>query len=165
MSSDLFGAMSISASGMSAQRLRMEAIAKNLANADATRSADGEVYQRKRVSITASEAGQNDPGRRHSSRITLTRTAPGHIPAAGLRQAPEKSLPVVTAKEVTSESDAFIYVYEPHHPDADEKGYIKMPDIDTMTEMVDMVAATRAYEANLAAMKAYQNMVNKSLDI
>ena len=65
-------------------------------------------------------------------------------------------------EDPTSES---IRVYDPQHPDADEEGYVSMPDINMVTEMVDMIAATRAYEANLSAMKAYQSITEKSLEI
>ena len=166
MSNDLFGVMGISAAGLSAQRKRMETIAKNIANADTTRSEEGGPYRRRRVAIEAVEGKEPSRPRAAEHRVSLSRTAPGHLSGtATKRSASGGSPPSLNAEEVVDENAGVELVFDPSHPDADEKGYVRMPDINTVTEMVDMVAATRAYEANLAAMKAYQSMVTKSLEI
>ncbi|MFH1278411.1 MAG: flagellar basal body rod protein FlgC [Candidatus Eisenbacteria bacterium] len=166
MSGDLFGPMDISAAGLSAQRKRMETIARNLANAGTTRGDDGEIYARRRIEMTAGEDGSARPARRPVHRVSMARTSARHLQASEPRRAggPGRA-GTVEAREVADQDAGTIRVFDPHHPDADEQGYVEMPDINTVTEMVDMVAATRAYEANLAAMKAYQSMVNKSLEI
>ncbi len=166
MGDDLFGSMSISASGMSAQRKRMDAIARNIANAETTPAGKGEVYKRHFVEVTSAEAGKARKSRAASHTIRLEKTSSRHLPGTARRLASgADNAPVVRAQEKVDADAGFTYVYEPAHPQADENGYIKVPDINTVTEMVDMVAATRAYEANLAAMKAYKSMFNKSLEI
>lgn len=165
MSNDLFGPLAISASGLSAQRKRMEAIAKNIANAETTRSEDGGVYRRRGVRITGSETSTVGQDRPASHRLPLARTSPTHFGARGLQRLEASSLPTVEAEEVVDESSGFTLVYDPNHPDADGEGYVRMPDVNAVTEMIDMMSATRAYEANLAAMRAYQSMVSRSLEI
>ncbi len=165
MSKDLFGAMSISASGMTAQRKRMDAIAKNIANTETTRSENGEVYKRRFVELTTEQNASGGMREPVNHKIELNRTSASHLPGGASRLKPDESLARVNAEEKIDEASGTTFVYEPSHPDADENGYIQVPDINIVTEMVDMVAATRAYEANLAAMKAYQSMFNKSLEI
>jgi len=166
MSKDLFGAMGISAAGLSAQRKRMETIAKNIANAETTRSEEGGPYKRRRVAIESSEGSAPSRPRAAEHRVSLSRTSPGHLGGSERRRSASAGEgPSLDAREVVDENAGVNLLFDPSHPDADEKGYVRMPDINTVTEMVDMVAATRAYEANLAAMKAYQSMVTKSLEI
>ena len=144
----------------------METIAKNIANAETTRSEEGGPYRRRRVAIESAEGTEPSRSRAAEHRVSLHRTSPGHMSnSAPRRSGSAGEAPSLDAKEVVDENAGFQLVFDPSHPDADEKGYVQMPDINTVTEMVDMVAATRAYEANLAAMKAYQSIVTKSLEI
>lgn len=164
MASDLFGPMSISGAGMSAQRTRMDAIAKNIANAATTRTPEGGPYKRHTVVFEGAGAPRQpepvlDPA------LSLTRTTPEHMQLGAPLALPVPPVETVHASEVVDPKAGVNRVLDPSHPDAGPDGYVQMPDIDTVTEMVDMVAATRAYEANLSAMKAYQNIVNKSLEI
>lgn len=167
MGQDLFTSMSISAAGLSAQQKRMTTIAKNIANAETTRGEDGGPYVRKDVVFgsTNSAAASPTPPPALPFAITLEQTAPQHLTgiAPGLPEVPPT--PTVTAQEVTDPKAQFQLVHDPQHPDAGPDGYVRMPDIDMVAEMVDLAAATRAYEANLAAMKAYQSIFNKSLEI
>ncbi len=168
MSKDLFGAMGVSAAGLSAQRMRMEAIAKNIANAQTTRSGeDGQAYRRRRVVINASEETRVARKRTASHKLRLSCTSSMHINggSGSTRRSREATEPALDAQEMIDPNSAFTMVFDPSHPDAGPDGYVQMPDINTVTEMVDMMTATRAYEANLSAMKAYQNIVTKSLDI
>ena len=165
MSQDLFGAMSISASGMSAQRRRMDAIAQNLANSETTRAADGEPYKRHTVVFRSSETPPPPPLQLPGVELPVTRTSPEHLTSMPPMLLPPAPTPTVEAQEVVDPKAGVTLVFNPQHPDAGPDGYVRMPDIDTVSEMIDMVAATRAYEANLAAMKAYQNIVTKSLEI
>ena len=165
MSEDLFGPMAVSASGMSAQRKRMEAIAKNIANAETTRDENGDLYRRRFVELTSTQESREALRKPLTHRLSLERTSARHISGGASKLGDGDDLAIVDAEEVVDETSDFSLVFEPAHPDADESGYVKVPDINTITEMVDMVAATRAYEANLAAMKAYQSMFNKSLEI
>jgi len=164
MGSDLFGSMSISGAGMTAQRKRMDAIAKNIANAETTRTPEGGPYQRHVVVLRGADAPVPQ-GPTIDPALTLTRTSNEHLPVASPLAAPAVPEATVQATEIVDPKASVNLVFDPSHPDAGADGYVKMPDIDTVTEMVDMVAATRAYEANLSAMKAYQNIVTKSLEI
>lgn len=164
MAKDLFTSMSISASGMSAQRKRMEAISQNIANAETTRGENGEAYKRKRVIFSTNTTDVQKPAAKPRHSVTLAQTAPGHL-AGGkpvLANEPSQKVEAIEVEDPNAES---IRVYDPQHPDADAEGYVSMPDINMVTEMVDMIAATRAYEANLSAMKAYQSITEKSLEI
>jgi len=130
----LFSAMEISASGMSAQRIRMNVIASNIANAQTTRTSKGEPYQRKEV-IFASIL--NDVEKKEG----------------------------VTAIGIFPDPSPFNLIYDPAHPDADPQGYVKMPNVNVVLEMIDMISATRSYEANFTTFKSAQNMALKALEI
>jgi len=165
MPDDVFAPMAISASGLSAQRKRMEAIARNIANAETTRSDGGETYRRKRVVFRSTDPSGAEPMKAPAHRVSLARTSPLHLESRGAGRRTQSPLPTVEAEEIVDPDAGVQLIHDPHHPDADEDGYVRIPDINTVSEMVDMMAATRAYEANLAAMRAYQNMVTKSLEI
>ncbi len=130
----LISTMKISASGLSAERLRMDVIADNLANANSTRTASGEVYRRK-VAI-------------------LQPIAPSPAMRGGVRV-------VGIAQDITPPR----LVYQPGHPDADANGYVTYPNVDIVHEMVELITASRAYEANLTAYNAAKGMFLRTLDI
>lgn len=132
----LFGGLGIAASGMTAERLRMDVIAENLANAESTRGADGQPYRRKEVVL--GEAGG-------SSFADVL---------AGVR-----------VKQVAEDQSPGRKVYDPTHPDADAQGYVTMPNVNTVTEMTDLITATRGYEANVQALNSAKQMFNRTLDI
>jgi flagellar basal-body rod protein FlgC len=148
----MFDAMQISASGLTAERMRMDVIAQNLANANSTRAvqADGSIgpYRRKEVIFRALEGG----GSTSSS---------GSI-GSGSAAVPKGGVDIMG---IVDDQSPLRAVYDPAHPDADDNGYIYMPNVNPVTEMVDMMTATRAYEANVTAMNAAKNMALKSLDI
>jgi flagellar basal-body rod protein FlgC len=139
-------AMDISASGLAAQRARMDIIAENLANAGTTRTLEGGAYRRKRV-ILAADPGDSEP-------LALPAPLESSQARGGVR--------VVGIEEDPS---PFPLVYEPNHPDARPDGYVEMPNVNIVTEMVDMIAATRAYEANAAVVSAVKQMAHKALEI
>jgi flagellar basal-body rod protein FlgC len=142
----MFDSMHVSASGLAAERLRMDVIAQNLANANSTRGPDGQPYRRHEVVFRSSDVGTTDgPGR--SERAS---------------DAPLKGVEPVA---IVEDPSALRTVYDPQHPDADEDGYVHYPNVNPVTEMVDMMTATRAYEANVTAMNAAKNMALKALDI
>jgi flagellar basal-body rod protein FlgC len=133
-----FSSFDISASGISAQRTRMDVIANNIANADSTRTAEGGPYRRQRVSFK-----------------TVFDQAAGN-----------KSLPAgVAVESVTADPTAFLTVYDPGHPDADANGMVKKPNVNVVEEMVDMISATRAYEANVTALNATKSMIASGIEI
>lgn len=124
------GSFRISASGMTAERLRLDAISNNLASIDATRTEEGGPYKRIMVEL---EAVPNMQG--------------------------------VRATRLVRDDSPPIMVHNPGHPDADDNGYVAMPNVNAVTEMVDMITATRAYEANVAAFNAAKTMAMKALEI
>ena len=138
----LFDALDISGSALSAERLRMDVTAENLANAQTTRGADGGPYRRKEVVL------QEQPG---SFGATLS-AAMGR--GGGVQVA-----------AVVEDQTPLKRVYDPGHPDADAEGYVAMPNVDTVTEMVDLIGAQRAYEANVTAMQAAKQMFARTLEL
>lgn len=133
----------ISASGMTAERLRMDTIANNLANANTTRTADGGPYRRQVPVFAAREAARPGAGRRAS-----TFTGMG-----------------VRVVGIARDTQPARLVYDPQHPDADENGYVHMPNVDVVREMVDLISASRAYEANITSFNTAKSMAMRALDI
>jgi len=142
---DLLKSMRISASGLRANLKRTEAINSNIANAQTTRTAEGGPYRRKEV-VFGSE-----PARENFSDILE-----GEIDAQAQ---------TVHATEVISANNPPILKYDPTHPDANEKGYVAMPNINVMKEMADLIQAQRAYEANITTMNTSKSMAIKALEI
>ncbi len=134
----MFGGLEISASALTAERLRMDVTAENLANAQTTRGADGGPYRRKEVVLQERGGGFG----------------------AQLSQAMG-----VEVAGVVEDQTPLKRVYDPGHPDADADGYVSMPNVDTVAEMVDLIAASRAYEANVTAMQAAKQMFAKTLEL
>jgi flagellar basal-body rod protein FlgC len=144
----MFGGMEISASALTAQRLRMNVTAENIANAETTKGADGNPYRRKEVTLqSVGHAGSF--GSQLSRAMGTSGVAPGGVQATEIAEDPTNGK----------------LVYDPGHPDADEQGYVRMPNVDTVTEMVDLIDAQRAYEANVTAMSASKQMFAKTLEI
>ena len=143
----LFGAIDISGSGLSAERLRMDVTAENLANAQSTQGADGQPYRRKEVVLR--QAGGDFAGELDT--------------AMGARATTQgRGVEVV---EIAEDQAPNRMVYDPGHPDANADGYVSMPNVDPVTEMVDLIAASRAYEANVTAMQTAKTMFTKTLDL
>ena len=144
----LFGGLEISASGLTAERLRMDVSAENLANAQTTRGTDGQPYRRKEVIL------QETPG---SFGASLSAAMGSNKGAQGGG--------VQVAGVVQDTATPLKRVYDPGHPDADAQGYVSMPNVDTVTEMVDLISAQRAYEANVTAMQAAKQMFSRTLEL
>ncbi|MBK8014106.1 MAG: flagellar basal body rod protein FlgC [Deltaproteobacteria bacterium] len=133
---DLFSSLNVSASGLEAQRTRLDTAASNLANAYSTRSADGGPYQRRNVVLSAVD-GQGADGSVEGVEVVAIEKDPG---------APRLE-------------------YDPGHPDADERGFVAYPNVNPVEEMVDMVTATRAYQAGLTAISSEVSMLESALEI
>ena len=144
----LFGGLEISASGLTAERLRMDVTAENLANAQTTRGADGQPYRRKEVVLQ--EAAGSFGASLSAAMGPNQGTQGGGVEVAGVVQ--DTATPLKR-------------VYDPGHPDADAQGYVSMPNVDTVTEMVDLISAQRAYEANVTAMQAAKQMFSRTLEL
>ena len=149
----LFDSLAISASGLSAERLRMDVTAENLANAQSTRGPDGQPYRRKEVVLQASGGGQN-------FQTVLDGAIDGRTGSA----TPSAGAGVQVAAIVEDENPGR-QIYDPGHPDADAQGYVTMPNVDSVTEMVDLISSSRAYEANVTAMQTAKQMFTKTLEL
>lgn len=141
----MFSAMEASASALTAQRLRMDLIANNLANIQTTRTAEGGPYRRRYAVLEE---------RRETFADALGRAVQQAEVGSGVR---------VTA--IREDSTPFKEVYDPTHPDADENGIVRMPNVDLLQEITDMMMATRIYEANLTAFNAAKSMALRALEI
>ena len=148
----LFDAIDVSGSGLSAERLRMDVTAENLANAETTRAANGGPYRRKDVIL--SEAQPNGFANALAGAIGTVPGAPGSQPAGG-----------VTVSQIVNDNTPPRMVYDPSHPDANAQGYVAMPNINPVTEMTDLIAESRTYEANVTAMQSAKQMFTKTLDL
>ena len=142
----LFQAFDISASGMAAERFRVDIIAQNVANVKTTRTESGEPYRRK--SVTFAERTLTPFSNYYES--ARARTAGNGVK--------------VTSVFEDTETD-FLMEYDPSHPDADENGYVRYPNVNVVTEMTNLIDATRAYEANTTAFEASKGMVEAALKI
>jgi len=136
--------MSISASALTATRLRMDVVAENMANMNTTRTENGEPYRRKYV-VFQERTGD----REFAAFFNRAKAAPG-----GVR-----------VLEIGTDMSEFKYDYNPNHPDADENGFVRMPNVEVVQEMVDMMSAFRAYEANITALNTFKDMAVRTLDI
>jgi flagellar basal-body rod protein FlgC len=143
----IFSTFEISASGLTAERLRMDVIANNIANANTTRTAEGGPYRRQRV-VFSPRAEKTDFFVPMPAMTKETSIANG-VHVVGVVEDPTPPR----------------MAYDPGHPDADARGYVAMPAINIVSEMVDMMTATRAYEANMTVMNSAKGMLMKTLDL
>jgi len=142
---DFFDALHTSSSGLSAQRTRMNVISSNLANAQTTRTAEGGPYRRKDVVFAAQPPEQSFQNMLESKM--------------------NNAVSEVRVAEIIDDPRPAQFKYDPSHPDANEEGYVATPNVNVMEEMVNMISATRSYEAGVAAMNASKKMALKALEI
>jgi len=143
---DLTGTLAISGSALSAERLRLDTIASNLANASTTRTPEGGPYRRRNV-VFAADPVENDFGETLAS-----------LTEQGAREG-------VVVTDVVEDHTPPRMVFDPSHPDANADGYVAYPNVDPMTETIDLMAATRAYEANVQVVNATRRMAEAALGI
>lgn len=134
----LFKVLDIAASGMTAERFRLNVISQNLANSDTTRTEEGGPYRRK--AIVFEEA--------------LNKTTKGKEEFSGVK-----------ISSIVDDPSPFRLVYDPNHPDANEEGYVEYPNVNVLREMIDMISAQRAYEMNAAVVNSAKSMYNSALGI
>jgi flagellar basal-body rod protein FlgC len=161
----IFDTMSISATGLSAQRRKLNAIASNIANADTTRTDEGGPYKRKRILMMEAPQPSRFSTMLQEQREKLTLTNSAHLPASDTRTFQELLGSGVDTQEIREEPVEPRLVYDPAHPDAREDGYVVYPDVNIVTEMVDMITASRSYEANVTTLDTSKNMFTRALDI
>lgn len=165
MEHGVFNAFEISASGLAAQRQRLDAIADNIANAQTTRTAEGGPYRRRQITLGESPDRPRFlvPSGGEPPKVPLAASSPAHLPL-GL---PFPRYVHGGAGVVVSETrgEGTRLVNEPGHPDADENGMVAYPDISVVQEMIDMILASRAYEANVTAIQSTKAMIQSALEI
>ena len=144
MRMDFLSSLNISGSALTAQKLRMDVIAQNIANAGVTRTENGGPYRRKMVVLKSIDG--------NSFRNELEKAAKVRVGG-------------VKVENVVEDKSPLVPVYDPSHPDANEEGYVMMPNVNTAQEMIDMLGASRAYEANVTAFNATKAMLLKALEI
>ncbi len=160
----IFTGLNISAAGLSAQRKRMNAIAENLANAETTKTAAGTPYRRKVVTFKA-RAVQVFSSVMQQAGLKLATTEPNHLSGGAFTLTDEKTVPAgITATEAEDTTPPRM-VYDPGNPDANADGYVQMPNVNVVTEMVNMIATSRSFEANVTAVNAAKTMAKDSLEI
>ena len=142
-----FSSLEIGASALTAQRLRMDTISQNIANANTTRTDKGTPYRRRMVVFE--EKTSTVPFSEYLSKSSRDRYI-----GSGVRVA-----------KIVEDSSPFKKIYDPGNPDADAEGYVAMPNVDTITEMVNMISATRAYEANVTSINTTKSIAMKALEI
>jgi flagellar basal-body rod protein FlgC len=145
----LFDAIDVSGSGLSAERLRMDVTAENLANAQTTKGANGQPYKRKEVVLQEIGGGGFGAALAGAMSTSAQSSSVGGVQVAGIveDQTPSKQ------------------VYDPGHPDANAQGYVSMPNVDPVTEMVDLITASRSYEGDVTAMQTAKSMFSKTLEL
>ncbi len=147
----MFGGIDAAASGLTAERLRMDVISNNIANVNSTRTVDGGPFKRKYVIFQPREAEKNS----FSAMLEGAMNKGGkNRPGDGVR-----------AIGIGTDDSMGKLVYDPGHPDANADGYVELPNVDIVTEMVDMITASRAYEANVTTINAAKSMAQQALNI
>ncbi|HOB12515.1 MAG TPA: flagellar basal body rod protein FlgC [Syntrophomonadaceae bacterium] len=144
--------LDISASGLSAQRLRMDTIANNMANAETTRNSTGTGPYRRQVVVFEARSAQPSARFRGIMQEKLSQQV-----GMGVR--------VREIRELTEAESPYRRVYEPSHPDADQDGYVNYPNVNVVEEMINMISATRAYEANAKVIESTKSMAARALQI
>jgi flagellar basal-body rod protein FlgC len=161
----MFASLKISGSGLSVFRRKMNVAAENLANAETTKTRDGGPYKKKVLQIAAKGVEHAFSSQLNSAAVKLTQTDRDHAPGKSTAKSNDLKVMHAEGKELVDPNQQVRVIYEPDHPDADEEGFVKMPDIDPLMEMVEMMTAARAYEANITAIKTIKDITRKSLEI
>ena len=154
----MFSAFNINASGLTAQRYRMDIISENVANANTTRTADGTPYRRKTVVFA-------EKGSRANFNHVLHHLDFSHALKQAVQSQGHTSKGVKVTGAFEDYETEMNMVYDPSHPDADENGYVTYPNVNIITEMTNMIDASRAYEANATAFNASKSMTQQGLEI
>lgn len=146
--------MNIVGSGMTAQQLRLDVVAENITNSQTTRTEDGGGAYRRKMVVFESQSG------RDTFRDVMAKTAYGLAP-----EDPDVNAGGVKVTQIVEDPSPMKMVYDPTHPDANAEGYVEMPNVDTVKEMTDAMAATQAYSANVTAFNMLKNVIAKGLEI
>jgi len=155
----------ISAMGLSVQRKKMNLIAENIANMDTTRTDDGQPYQRKFLTVKQKPGYGNNGVEIQNPTLEMSKTNEMHIANPQIKEmTPFESNTGLSADVMKDQKQGEIQ-YIPDHPDADENGYVHMSNVNIVSEMVDMISATRSFEANITALNSSKQMAKDALEI
>lgn len=149
-----FSSMNIVASGLTAQQLRLDVVAENITNATTTRTEGGNGAYRRKMVVFQAESGRDD------FRQAMARAANGLVPNSD-----DTNAGGVKVTQIVEDPSPMKMVYDPTHPDANDEGYVEMPNVDTVKEMTDAMAATQAFSANVTAFNTLKSVVAKGLEI
>lgn len=163
--SDVFTAIDVSARGLSVQRAKMNVVAENIANAETTETPEGGPYKRQRVTVAEDRKPTTFNSEIMRASARLSRTNKKHFQVGSSISVSQTEVPTADLEVGVDKVSKFRPVYDPSHPDANAEGYVMMPDIEIVNEMVDMMAASRAYEANTSAIGAAKQMAKDALEI
>ncbi len=160
-----FSAFDISSVGLSIQRKKMNLIAENIANAETTRTDKNTPYKRQFFKISAAKTSFPEAIKTEGIKMKLNTTEAAHF--SGIDESPsaEQKVDSGLKAEVQEDKTPGEKIFMPNHPDADENGYVEMSNVNIITEMVEMISATRSYEANLTALNSTKQMAKDSLEI
>jgi flagellar basal-body rod protein FlgC len=153
----------ISGYGLSAQRLRMNVISSNIANANTTRTAEGGPYRRREVIFK--EVSFDDELNRALKDGSMLRKDENYIEDPSAKEFPNPALSTVRVDKIVRDDKPFKLRFDPENPDADENGYISLPNINPVIEMSDLIEATRAYQANVAAFQSTKGIAQSAIDM
>ncbi len=163
--SGIFKAIDVASTGMTVQRQKMDVVSENIANIDTSRTPEGGPYRRQKVVVSETKSSPSFGSLMSNAHNKLTRTNSRHIQGQTRTVNNSSAANKVSGEEIKDPQSSFKMVYDPSHPDADSDGYVQMPDIEMINEMVDMIAANRAYEANISTISASKRMLNEAIDI
>ncbi len=168
----MFRALGIAASGMSAQRTRIEVAASNLANADVTRGADGKAYNRRIVQLGTATKGEQEASFRFPNQLPFTSapfgTSQFDVPAGAASSSPKQVDDPsygVTVESIQEDTTPGARVHMPGHPDADAEGYVTLSNVSRTDELVDLLDARRVFEANATVFQSAKALLRKSLEL
>jgi flagellar basal-body rod protein FlgC len=145
----MFDAISIAGSGLTAERIRMDVTSENLANADTTKAANGKPYQRQDVELA--QVGQSDFG--------------GQLTGALAQSGSTQTQGGVEVTGIVADNTPDQQVYDPGNPEADAQGYVKMPNVSTVTEMTDLISESQSYQSDVTAMQTAKSMFTATLGV
>ncbi len=161
---NFFSSFKITASGLNTQKRQLDITAENIANSSTTRTDKGTPYKRKVLLKKLNSSAPLFTGMLNRARVSVRTTNPNHI-SSSTKGANSSVIEEFNMETEMVERAQFKKIYDPAHPDADLEGFVEYPDINVINEMLDLITASRAYEANITVMNAAKNMAKKSLEI
>ena len=165
MLNSLFGTIDIASSGLSVQRTRMNTIAENIANAETTRTANGGPYRRQIPVVEAGTPENRFARVLENTEMAMRQTDSMHMPQGETTHIERCCAAGVHVAGIEQDSSPFKMVYDPYHPDANDEGYVAMPNVNPVQEMADLISTSRSFEANVTVIDSAKEMIRKALKL